>query len=132
MVLAVPILTPKNASPPRHLTPLPHTLSPAIILPHALAGGLVLVAEMVVLRIVPTITELRFSGALFFFSCFDALLDGARGLAAVVPRRSAALGVGRKGGREEGEGEEEVTDRHELGGVGTSWLEILLPVLGTG
>ena len=109
---AVPILPPKNPSPPRHLSPLPHALSPAFVLPHALAGGLVLVAEMVVLRVVPTGAKRGFSFALFLLGGLDAFLDGARGLAALVAGRSAALGVGRQCGCEEGEGEEEVTDGH--------------------
>ena len=62
---------------------------------------------MVVLRVVPTGAELRFSGAFFLLGSFDAFLDSSWGLAAVVAGRSAALGVGWEGGREEGEGEEE-------------------------
>ena len=90
------------------MTPLAHALSPAIVLPHALASGFVLVAQMVVLRVVPTGAKRRLSFALFFLGGLDAFLDRARGLAAVVAGRSAALGVGGEGGREEGEGEEEV------------------------
>ena len=105
---AVPILPTKNPPPPRHLAPLPHALSPAVVLLHALAGGFVLVAEMVVLRVVPTGAYRRLPFAFFFLCCLDAFLDGARGLAAVIAWRSAALGVGGQGGREEGDGEEGV------------------------
>ena len=88
---AVPILPPKNPPPPRHLTPLPHALSPAIVLSHTLASGLVLVAEMMVLRVVPTHAERRFPFSLFFLGGFDAFLYGARCLATLVAGRSAAL-----------------------------------------
>ena len=106
---AVPILPPKNPPPPRHLSPLPHAHSPAFVLPHALAGGLVLVAEMVVLRVIPAGAKRRLPFALFLLSGLDAFLDGARGLAAVVAGRSAALCIGGDSGCEEGEGEEEVS-----------------------
>ena len=115
--LAVPILPPKNAPPPRHLTSLLHSFSAALILSHALACGLVLVAEMVVLCVVPTRAERRFPFSLFFFGGLDAFLDGARGLAAIVAGRSAALRFRRQGGCEESEGEEKATDGHGLGGA---------------
>ena len=111
----VPILTPKNPSPPRHLAPLLHALSPAIVLPHAFAGGLVLVAEMVVLCVVPTRAERRFSFSLFFLGGLDAFLDSTRGLTTVVTGRSATLRFRRQSGCEESEDEEKVTDGHDLG-----------------
>ena len=58
--LPVPIRPPKNPAPPRHLPALPHTLLSACVLPHPLAGGLVLLLEMVVLRVVPTGAEFCF------------------------------------------------------------------------
>ena len=97
------------------MSPLAHALSLAVVLPHALAGGLVLVAQMVVLRFVPTGAKRRLAFALFFLGGLDAFLDGARGLAPVVAGRSAALGVGWEDGREEGEGEEEVRGVGEHG-----------------
>ena len=72
-----------------------------------------MVAVVVVLCVVPTRAEFRFPGALGFLGGLDAFLDGARGLAAVVAGRSAALCVGRDSRREEGEGEEEVSGVEE-------------------
>ena len=105
MVLAVPILPAKNPPPPRHLAPLPHAFSPAFVLPHALAGGLVLLLEMLVLGVEPTGAELCLPVGFFFLGAADALLGGPWGLAAaVVAGRSPALGI-RCGRGEEGEGE---------------------------
>ena len=101
---AIPILPSKNASPPRHLSPLPHALSSAIVLPHSLAGSLVLVAEMVVLCVVPTRAERRFPFSLFFLGGLDAFLDCKRGLTTVVAGRSATLRFRRQSGREKSEG----------------------------
>tara|TARA_X000000950_G_scaffold283242_1_gene383657 strand:- start:2778 stop:3218 length:441 start_codon:yes stop_codon:yes gene_type:complete len=113
--LAVPILPPKNAPPPRHLSALPYAFSAAFILPHALAGGPVLVSKMVVLRVVPAGAKRRLPFALFLLSSLDAFLYGARRLAAVVPGRSATLRFRRQSGCEESEDEEKVTDGHDLG-----------------
>ena len=93
----------KNPTPPRHLSALGDPLSAPYVFAHALPGGLVLVAVVVVLRVVPTRAQLRVPCALGFLGSLDAFLDGARGLAAVVVRRSAALCVGGDRGREEGE-----------------------------
>lgn len=114
---AVQIMPPKNPPPPRHLTPLPHALLLAIVLSHALTGGLVLVAEMVVLRVVPTLAKRRFPFSLFFLGGLDAFLCGARGLATVVAGQLVALRFRRKGGCEKSEGEEKVTEGHGLGGA---------------
>jgi hypothetical protein len=91
---AIPILPSKNAPPPRHLSPLPYALSSAFVLPHALAGSLILVAEMVVLRVVPTRAKCGFPFAFFLLCGFDAFLDRAWGRVAFVAERSAALGIG--------------------------------------
>ena len=98
----------KNPTPPRHLAALGDPLSATCVFAHALPGGLVLVAVVVVLCVVPTRAEFRFPGALGFLGGLDAFLDGARGLAAVVARRSAVLRIDRQCGCEEGEDEEEV------------------------
>ena len=98
--LVVPILPPKNPSPPRYLSALLHALSPAFVLSHSLAGGLVLVAEMVVLCVIPTRAERRFPFSLFFLGGLDAFLDGAWGLTTVVTGRSATLRFRRQGGYE--------------------------------
>lgn len=97
---AVPILPAKNPSPPRHLSPLPHALSPAFVLSHAFAGGLVLVAEMVVLCVIPIGAKRRLPFAFFLLGGLDAFFDSSWGLATVVAGRSAALGVGGEGGSE--------------------------------
>ena len=105
--LTVPIWPPKNPAPPRHLPALPHALLSARVLPHALAGGLVLVLEMVILRVEPTGPQFSLPLGLFFLGAANALLDGPRGLPSpVIAGRTAALGV-RCGGGEEGEGEGE-------------------------
>ena len=101
---AVQILPPKNPSPPRHLAPLLHALSPAFVLSHSLTGGLVLVAIMVVLCVVPTRAERRFPFSLFFLGGLDAFLDGRRGLTTVVAGRSATLRFRRHSGCEKSEG----------------------------
>jgi hypothetical protein len=99
------------------LTPLPHALSPAIVLPHALAGGLVLIAEMVILCVIPSGAERGLSFAFFLLSSLDAFLDGAWGLAAVAAGRSAALAVCGQSSCEKGEGEEELRRRHKRAAV---------------
>ena len=104
--LAVPIWPAKNPSPPRHLPALTHTPSAAIVLTHTLAGRPVLVAKMVVLRVVPTGAQFGFARSLLFLGAPDTLLDGTRGLVAIVAGRTASLGVGGQCGREKGEGEE--------------------------
>ena len=114
---AVPIIPPKNSPPPRNLAPLLHALSPAFILSHALAGGLVLVTKMVVLCVVPTSAERCLPFSLIFLGGLDAFLDGAWGLATVVTGRSVALRFRRQGGYEESEGEEKATDGHGLVGA---------------
>lgn len=125
----VPILPAKNPSPPRYLTPLAHALSLAVVLPHALAGGLVLVEEMVVLRVVPAGAKLRLSFTFFLLGCFDAFLNGARGLTAFVAGRSAVLCIGGERGSEEGEDEEEVTGVEEhLQSFQVFCLRALLPL----
>ena len=87
---------------------------------------------MVVLRVVPARPELGLPRGLLLLGAADALLDGARGLAAaVVAGRSPALGVC-IGRGDEGEGEDKAWDAHELGDVGTIRREILLPLRGTG
>ena len=68
---------------------------------------------MVVLRVVPAGAKRRLPFALFILGGLYAFLDRARRLATIVAGRSAALGVGREGHREEGEGEEEVTGVEE-------------------
>ena len=109
--LPVPIWPPKNPAPPRHLPALPHAFLAARVLPHALAGGLVLVLEMMVLRVVPAGAELGLPRGLLLLGTANALLDGARGLAAaVVAGRTAPLGIrgghGEEGDREDGEAAE--------------------------
>ena len=112
---AVRIIPPKNSPPPRTLAPLLHALSPAFVLSHSLAGGLVLVAEMVVLCVVPTRAERRFPFSLFFLGGLYAFLDGTRGMTTVVAGRSATLRFRRQGGCEKSEGEESAVDGHDLG-----------------
>jgi len=97
------------------LAPLLHALSPAFVLSHSLAGGLVLVAEMVVLCVVPTRAERRFPFSLFFLGGLDAFLDCTRGLTTVVAGRSATLRFRRQSGCEKSEGEESAADGHDLG-----------------
>lgn len=111
--LSVPIRPSKNPAPPRYLPALPHAFLAARILAHALAGGFVLVLEMMVLRVVPTGAEFGLPRGLLFLSAADALLDSARGFAAAVAGRSPALGVScRRGEEGEGEGWEEAELNH--------------------
>ena len=88
------------------LAPLLHALSPAFVLSHSLAGGLVLVAEMVVLCVVPTVrSALPFS---LFSSAALMLSSTVRGLTTVVAGRSATLRLRRQSGCEKSEGESAV------------------------
>ena len=119
----------KNPTPPRHLAALGDSLSAPGVFAHALPGGLVLVAVVVVLCVIPTRAEFRFPCALGFLGGLDAFLDGSRGLAAVVAGRSAALRIGRQCGCEECEGEEEVTGVREHSKKISSPLQGLLSTL---
>ena len=102
--LSVPIWLPENAPPPGNRAALRGSFSPPVVLPHALACGLVLLLVMAFLGVVPACAKLSCARGLFFFGALDALLHGFRRLsAASVARGAPALGTaGRR--VEEGEG----------------------------
>ena len=96
--LSVPIWLPENAPPPRNRAALRGSFSPPVVLPHALACGLVLLLVMAFLGVVPACAKLSCARGLFFFGALDALLHGFRRLsAASVASGSPALGVGGRG-----------------------------------
>ena len=96
--LSVPIWLPENAPPPGNRAALRCSFSPPVVLPHALACGLVLLLVMAFLGVLPACAELSCARGLFFFGALDALLHGFRRLsAASVARGSPALGVGGRG-----------------------------------
>lgn len=107
--LSVPIWLPENAPPPRNRAALRGSFSPPVVLPHALACGLVLLLVMAFLGVLPACAELSCARGLLFLGALDALLHGFRRLsAASVASGSPALGVGGRGQcgqyQEEGEG----------------------------
>ena len=107
--LSVPIWLPENAPPPRNRAALRGSFSPPVVLPHALACGLVLLLVMALLGVLPACAELSCARGLLFLGALDALLHGFRRLsAASVASGSPALGVGGRGqcgqDQEEGEG----------------------------
>ena len=67
---------------------------------------------MVVLRVVPTGAQFGFARSLLFLGASDALLDGTRGLAAIVAGRTASLRVGGQGGREQDEEQGNLSEAH--------------------
>ena len=74
------------------------SFSPPVVLPHALACGLVLLLIMAFLGVLPACAELSCARGLLFLGALDALLHGFRRLsAASVARGSPALGVGGRG-----------------------------------
>lgn len=96
--LSVPIWLPENAPPPRNRAALRGSFSPPVVLPHALACGLVLLLIMAFLGVLPACAELSCARGLLFLGALDALLHGFRRLsAASVARGSPALGVGGRG-----------------------------------
>ncbi len=96
--LSVPIWLPENAPPPRNRAALRGSFSPPVVLPHALACGLVLLLVMAFLGVLPACAELSCARGLLFLGALDALLHGFRRLsAASVARGSPALGVGGRG-----------------------------------
>ena len=96
--LSVPIWLPENAPPPRNRAALRCSFSPPVVLPHALACGLVLLLVMAFLGVLPACAELSCARGLLFLGALDALLHGFRRLsAASVARGSPALGVGGRG-----------------------------------
>ena len=105
--LSVPIWLPENAPPPRNRAALRGSFSPPVVLPHALAGGLVLLLVMTLLCVFPTCAELSCPCGLFVFGAADAFLHGFRRLsAASVARGSPPLSVGSRGqcGQDEEQG----------------------------
>ena len=105
--LSVPIWLPENAPPPRNRAALRGSFSPPVVLPHALACGLVLLLVMAFLGVLPACAELSCARGLLFLGALDALLHGFRRLsAASVARGSPALGVGGRGqcGQDEEQG----------------------------
>ena len=96
--LSVPIWLPENAPPPRNRAALRGSFSPPVVLPHALACGLVLLLIMAFLGVLPACAELSCARGLLFLGALDALLHGFRRLsAASVASGSPALGVGGRG-----------------------------------
>ena len=74
------------------------SFSPPVVLPHALACGLVLLLVMAFLGVLPACAELSCARGLLFLGALDALLHGFRRLsAASVASGSPALGVGGRG-----------------------------------
>ena len=105
--LSVAIWLPENAPPPRNRTALGCSFSPPIVLPHALAGGLVLLLVMTLLCVFPTCAELSCPRGLFVFGAADAL--GHRCWCLAVPWGALpSLGIGgcaqRGQNQEQGEG----------------------------
>ena len=97
-LLSVTIWLPENAPPPRNRTALGCSFSPPVVLPHALASGLILLFVMTLLCVLPTRAELSCPRGLFVFGASDALLHGFRRLsAASVSRGSPPLSVGSRG-----------------------------------
>ena len=106
-LLSVAIWLPENAPLLRNLTALGCSFSPPVVLPHALASGIVLLLVMTLLCVFPTFEELSCPRGLFVFGTVDAFLHGFRRLsAASVARGSPALGVGGRGqcGQDEKQG----------------------------
>ena len=106
--LSVPIWLPENAPPPRNRAALRGSFSPPVVLPHALACGLVLLLVMAFLGVLPACAELSCARGLLFLGALDALLHGFRRLsAASVASGSPALGVGGRGqcGQKEEQGD---------------------------
>ena len=105
--LSVPIWLSENAPPPRNRAALRGSFSPPVVLPHALACGLVLLLEMAFLGVVPACAKLSCARGLFLLGALDALLHGFRCLsAASVASGSPALGFGGRGqcGQDEEQG----------------------------
>ena len=96
--LSVPIWLPENAPPPGNRAALRCSFSPPVVLPHALACGLVLLLVMAFLGVLPACAELSCARGLFFFGALDALLHGFRRLSsASVASGSPPLSVGGRG-----------------------------------
>ncbi len=105
--LSVPIWLPENAPPPGNRAALRCSFSPPVVLPHALACGLVLLLVMTLLGVFPTCAELSCPRGLLFLGALDAFLHGFRRLtAASVANGSPPLSVGSRGqcGQDEKQG----------------------------
>ena len=105
--LSVPIWLPENAPPPGNRAALRGSFSPPVVLPHALACGLVLLLVMAFLGVVPACAKLSCARGLFFFGALDALLHGFRRLSSASVPWGALPSLGIGGCGQHGQNQEE-------------------------